>query len=109
MSFQRLDTVNFEMRRQFARENQVISNRRADIDIATVRRNPPNQVDKDILFVRFVDVPLSIPRALAFPELVFKNPDAIIKSMNGARHDQQRLPLPALPHKQPLSRQTKLA
>ncbi len=86
MPFERLDPVNRKARCEFAGEDEVVADGRADIDIAALRRDPSNQIDKDVLFFRFVDIAFFVTGALAFPELVLIDAHAIVESVNRARH-----------------------
>jgi hypothetical protein len=86
MARERLDAVDGQARRELARQDEVVTDRRSDIDKIGVGRQPPNEVNENFFLFRFVDVAVSIARALFFEKLIFIDADAIIESVNRARH-----------------------
>ena len=83
---ERLNAVDRQARGEFVGQDQVVADRRTDIDKAAIRRQASNQVDKDFFFFRFVNVASFIARALLIEELILINANAVVEGVDGASH-----------------------
>jgi len=63
-----------------------ISDCRSDVHETALRRHRSNQPQKNILFLNFVDVADAVPFPLLRDEVIFKDPHAILESMNLPAH-----------------------
>jgi hypothetical protein len=83
---ERFDSMDRQARRKLSGQNQVVANGRAHVDEAAIRRKASNQVNKDFLFVRLVNISFPIACPLSFEELILENANSILEGVNGAIH-----------------------
>jgi hypothetical protein len=86
VTLERFNSMNAQTRRELSGKNQVIANGSADVDEAGVRWQALNEINKDLLFIRLVDISFSIARSLAFEKMILENAHSILKGVNGAIH-----------------------
>src|SRR6476619_1080943 len=94
MSRQWFNSMDRYVRSQFTGQDEVITNRRADIDETTIGGKALDEINENILLFRFVDVVFPVTFALFVEQMIVVNPNAIIKSVNGPFHRRRKGSVP---------------
>ena len=86
MPCERLDAMDGKTWGEFASQDQVVADGRANINKAAAGRKTPDQADEDFFFFGFVDVALLVTCTLLVEKLILIDAYAVIKGVDGAGH-----------------------
>ena len=84
MPLEWLDAVDGKTRREFVRQDQVVADRRTDIDKAAIGGQTSDQDEEDLFFFRFVEVARLVAFALLFEEPSLKTAAHVAEGVEGA-------------------------